>query len=195
MSNLRDIVGHLIPNQGTVNTEENLPDELPMVDAGLQKKFAQKLQILNECIAVAENPTDIHNESSRIAIFTKLAYGLRKSGEAYAWALYHQKVAKYERKRAEAIAALDTFGKYVERKKAEGTEVKSTDKSKEYYVSIDEAAQQAARLEAYCDAIAEQFSTIRYELSETIKTLRAMCYGVKDSQQMSGAATNHQGGN
>lgn len=159
----------------------------------LHKIFVEKMAVLNECIAIAENPNEMSNEIRRIMVFTKLSYGLRRAGEALSWAYYHQKNAKAERKRAEAIAALDNFSKYAEKKKMEGIDIKTTDKTKEYYISIDEDVKRAYKLEAYCDALVENIVTIKYELSESIRTLRSMYYGQKDANIISGFSSSYSG--
>ena len=177
-------------------SEEKIPEKTDFREFGdfdrVNKEVANQLNDrlteLNKYLILAENPSDFNNELKRIQLFGNLSYGLRKAGEGLALTLYLQKMAKGRRKSAEANAYLNNFGRYLIDQKELGFDVKATDKTKEHYVALDRNVLDANEYEAMMDAYEAHFSTIRNEFTQAISTLRAMCYGMKDSQNISSAA-------
>lgn len=187
-----DALAHLLPND---NAEESpLTAEMEAVDPDFSKLYNQRVEVLRSYLVLAENVTDLQDENFRRTIFPKLSYGMRKAGEYLGWARYHQRMSYAQRKQAEAVAALDEFGKYLARGKAAGNDVKATVDIRAHYVNIDPGVMSASAKEAYMDAIVEQLSTMKMEFMMAISTIKAMAYGVKDSDYMSGttAAVNSQ---
>jgi hypothetical protein len=184
---------HDASEEAISRTEFNVFGDFEKIDSSLSAMFNSRLTELNKYIALAENPSDFNNEIKRIQLFGNLSYGLRKASEGLAIALYHQKQAKARRKKEEASAAMYEFGSFVAAQKEAGNDVKVTDKNKEYYVALDRKVLLANEYESMMDAYVEHFSGIRYEFSQAISTLRAMCYGLRDSQNISGMSGNMEG--
>ena len=179
-------LNHLLPNN---NKEESpLTAEMEDVDPEFSKLYNERVDVLRSYLVLAENPADLQDDNYRRTIFSKLSYGMRKSGDYLGWARYHQRMAYARRKQAEAIAALDEFGKYLARGKAAGNDVKATVDIRAHYVNIDPGVMSASAKEAYMDAIVEQLSTMKMEFMMAISTIKAMAYGVRDSDYMSGSA-------
>jgi hypothetical protein len=182
-----------IPLQFSVTNESEVNSDaadFPGVDKALYEAFATRRAELLPFCALTENVEDHRDEHARLVLFAKMSYGLRKAGEAMSWALYHQKMCKIDKEKAKGVAALDEFGKWLLDRKNDGKESKATDKMRELYVSINDDVMRAAKREAFADAMVEQFSTIRSQFYQSISTIRAMCYGQKDSSYMSGASVN-----
>lgn len=143
-------------------------------------ELENRMSELKEYVSYAENPHDYLDERHRIKLFNKLSYGLRKSGEGLARALYMQRVAKIRRKEAEAIAFLDDFSEY-----AQQNDIKATDKARENYVLKSKRVIDAAEAEACMDAWVEIFATTKQEFSMAIATLRALVFGPSQTNMMS----------
>ena len=174
-------------NEFEVNSDA---DDFPGVDKSLYNAFAKRREELLPFCALTENVEDHRDEHARLVLFAKMSYGLRKAGEAMSWALYHQKMCKIDKEKAKGVAALDEFGSWLLSRKNDGKDAKATDKMRDLYVSISDDVMRAAKREAFADAMVEQFSTIRSQFYQSISTIRAMCYGQKDSSYMSGASVN-----
>ena len=160
------------------------------VDAEITKNYENRVEELNELLALAENPADIGDETRRVVIFAKLSYGLRKAGEAVAWSTYYQKMAYVERKNAEAVAAMDEYQEYLASKKQDGKTERATNEMRNYYVHLSGNVMKANKKEALVNAIHEHLTTIRAQFLQAISTMRSMSYGIKDSSYMSGSAVN-----
>lgn len=177
--------------QDTQKSESYLESEdFPGVDKVFYEAFKLRREELLPLCALTENVEDHRDEHARLVMFAKMSYGLRKAGEALAWGLYQQKLCKIEKERAKGVAALDEFGAFLLERKNDGKDSKATDKMRELYVAINDGVLRAAKKEAFADAVVEQFSTIRSQFIQSISTIRAMCYGQKDSSYMSGASVN-----
>jgi len=140
-------------------------------------------------LTIVENPQDV-NEITAPKILAQLSYGYRKSGEYLAAAKYNYKTARAERKRMEAIAALDNIREYVAQKKSDGVDVKITDSVRSHYIQIDPEVKKAIELESLYEAMMEQLDTIKMEFLMAISTTKAIAYGHKDSHMLSGSSTS-----
>lgn len=181
---------YLLPNPSQVRAEEApLTPEIEEVDPAFSKLYNERVDILRSYLVLAENTIDLHDENFRRTVFPKLSYGLRKAGEYLGWACFHQRASYAARKQAEAIAALDEFGKYLGIKKAEGSDIKSTEAVRAHYVNIDPGVKHACLKEAYMDAVVQQLATMKMEFTMAISTIKAMAYGVRDSDYMSSGAS------
>ena len=185
---------NLMKGLSTIETVDSniLPLEFYQIDPELASEAAKKISHLYDFIVLAENASDLHDEIYRARLFGKLSYGLRKAGEAYGWILYHEKISYAQRKQAEAVAALDHFGTYLNKRKQGGDDLKATEKVKESYTQIDTGVMSATRKEAMVLAIAKQIETVRLEFIQSISTLRAICYGLRESEMLSNTATSYQ---
>lgn len=178
--NLHDLSEEVLPIKNGMDF-----GDFSQINNKISSSFNKRIEDLNKYLVLAENPSDFNNESKRLGLFGNLSFGLRKAAEGLSLALYYQKMAKSERKKAEASAALDQFGQYIADQKDLGKDVKATDKTKEYYVSLNDGVLKASEYEAMMDAYVEYFSAIRYEFGQAISTLRALCFGMKDSNNIS----------
>ena len=107
---------------GRVLLSDLTPDK---TDKVATDRFFVDTQQLNECIAQAESLQDmLHSELMAMKVVGLLSFGLRKSGELLARAIYDQKMAKSDLKRAQAIAALEEFHGYTRDQKDKGIDVK-----------------------------------------------------------------------
>jgi hypothetical protein len=158
------------------------------VDPEFSKLYNERVAILRSYLVLAENVADLQDANFRRTIFPKLSYGMRKAGEYLGWARFHQRKSYAERKQAEAIAALDEFGKWLAVRKAAGEDTKATEAVRAHYVNIDKGVLNTASREAYMDAVVEQLSTMKMEFMMAISTIKAMAYGVREENFMSGAS-------
>ena len=155
--------------------------QLKEIDEAASREFHRLNNELLIYTTLAENPKGLTDEIGRISLFSKLSYGFRMSGQAYAWALIYKKLAYIRRKEAMAIANIDEYGSYVRDKKKTEPEFKSSEKTRESYSYISPTVMRANRCEAVAEGMAQYFSVIQYQIGESIKTLRASCYGPKQS--------------
>lgn len=184
-----DALSYLLPDSNQVHADEPpLTPEMEDVDPEFSRLYNERVTILRSYLVLAENVADLQDANFRRTIFPKLSYGMRKAGEYLGWARFHQRKSYAERKQAEAIAALDEFGKWLSQRKASGDEVKATEAVRSHYVNIDKGVLNAANREAYMDAVVEQLSTMKMEFMMAISTIKAMAYGVREESFMSGAA-------
>lgn len=190
-----DALAHLLPDPNQVRTDEApLTPEMEEVDPEFSRLYNERVAVLRSYLVLAENVADLQDANFRRTIFPKLSYGMRKAGEYLGWARFHQRKSYAERKQAEAIAALDEFGKWLASRKAAGEDTKATEAVRSHYVNIDKGVLSAASREAYMDAVVEQLSTMKMEFMMAISTIKAMAYGVREENFMSGAtvAANSQ---
>jgi hypothetical protein len=151
----------------------------------LYKIFYKKVEELAPYVGIAENPYDYQDEIFRLKLFGQLSFAMRKASEALAWAYVQQKMAYARRKEAEAVAAMDDFPQYIVDQSDQGRTIKATDATREAFVKMSPRVMRAHQKEAFVDAIVEQLNVLKYGFSEGSKTLRAMCYGQKDSNNLS----------
>lgn len=157
--------------------------------AATEKHFLDTRQ-LDECIQQAENLRDMLNcDDMALKIVGILSFGLRKSGELLADAIYRHKMAKTEMKRVQAIAALENFGSYMSAKKADGIDIKSTDSTRGHYINIDVDVLKAAEKEAFCEALVSQIDTYKMQFTMAMSAVKAMISKQRSDALISGAAT------
>lgn len=162
------------------------PDILDM--QGMRLHQAQIME-LQQYLVLVENPQDV-NEFTAPKLLAQLSYGFRKAGEYLALAKYSHKSARNDRKRAEAIAALDNFREYVAKRKGEGVDMKVTEPVRDHYVQIDPEVIRASAMEALFEAKVVQLDTIKMEFLMAISTTKAIAYGHKDSDMISGSSVS-----
>jgi len=160
-----------------------------MVDITADDLNFAHIKALAPYLAYAEN---IHecNQFTAPMILGKLSVGLRKSGDYLAIAKYRYKKARADRKRIEAVCALDEFPKYVSERKRQGDEVKSTDANKTWFINQHKEVIKAIDREAFFEAVQEQLYTMKTELFMSITTARNIVYGFKDGANLSAVATS-----
>jgi hypothetical protein len=166
-----------------------LIDEIDPIktDAAKSNKYFLDTKVLDSCISQAENLTDmLHSEVMALKIVGMLSFGLRKSGELLADAIYKQKQAKAEVKRAQGIAALETFGSYIREKKEDGIEVKMTDSTRGHYINIDEDVLRSLEKEALCEAIVAQLDTYKTQFTMAMSAVKAMISKQRSDSLISG---------
>lgn len=162
------------------------PDESPVsdiIDIQNHELVSNHIKELAPYLAIAENIKEV-NQFTAPQLLGKLSVGLRKAGDLLATAKYLYKKARADRKRVEAVVALDLFPEY-----AKQNDVKSTDAMRAYYVNQHKDVLAAIDREAFFEAVQEQLHTIKTELFMSITTARSIVYGFKDSNQLSAVAT------
>lgn len=167
---------------GLVDTSSVLSPAIEAIDVIFSSQYNQQIYSLREVLVLAENPQDWQDPIHRIRVAAKLSWGLRKSGEFLGQARAHYKLAYASRKKAESIAALETFAQYVAAKKAEGKDTKVTEEMRKHYVNIDVNVHAAVAKEAYMEAIIEQLQTYKQEFFMALKILQATAYGVHQQE-------------
>jgi len=150
----------------------------------VRREYETRMDELRPILMIIERPIDLTDEGFRRAVFPKISFGLRKSGELVALLRYHYKSAVDARKRATAVAALEEFNGY-----AEKNDLKATDKVREYYIPLNEGVQAANNTEAVLEAYLENALTIKQELVMSLSTIKAMVYGIRDSDPLSSSAS------
>jgi len=154
------------------------------------EKFFADTRQLDECIAQAENLQDmLHSEMMALKVVGILSFGLRKSGELLSDAIYKQKMAKTELKRAQAMAALEHFNSYLKALKENGTDLKPTDGTRGHYINIDQGVLKAAEKEALCEAIVSQLDTYKTQFTMAMSAVKAMIGKQRGDSMISGSAT------
>jgi len=161
--------------------------DVDLIDVAASTTHAENLQYLQEYLILAEDSSDL-NETTGPKTLAQLSHGFRKAGEFAAAANCAWKNAKAAKKRAEAVAALDNFREYVSQKKADGITVKVTEPVREHYINIDEGVIKAVEQENLLEAFKEQMLTIKFEFAMAISNVRAIVYGHKDSNTISGSS-------
>lgn len=137
------------------------------------------LSILAPHIAVAER---IHeaNEFTAQKILSSLSFGLRKSGEFLAVAMYNYSQAYTARKRAEALALLDDFPAW-----AKSQDIKPTESIRSAFVDAHPSVLEAREKENRFEAFKEQLSVLKQQFTMAIASVRSSVYSYKDSNRMS----------
>ena len=162
------------------------PDEMSnvsVVDISESDLNMSHIKTLAPYLAIAETIKDADKFTAPIML-GKLSQGMRLAGDYLAVAKYNYKRARYDRKRIEAVVALDKFPEY-----AVTTQIKVTDALRGYYVNQHPDVLKAVDREAFFEAIQEQLYTMKTELFMAITTVRSIVYGFKDSNNLSATAT------
>jgi hypothetical protein len=145
---------------------------------------------LDECLSLAESLRDmLQSDEMALKVVGLLSYGLRKSGELSAEALYRFKMAKSERKRCEAIAALENFSHYMAEKRQTGTDLRATDQVRGHYVAIDPDVLRANEREAYYEALLSQLESYKMEFTMSLSAVKAMISKQRADQLISDTPT------
>ncbi len=160
---------------------------LEVVDVKSVKVHLDRIKDLEPYLVLVENPNDI-DENNAPVLLAKLSFGFRRAGEYLAAARYSFRMAKTDRKRAEAIAALDEFVNYIKTQKESGHDVKATEAVREHYLSISPGVIASYEREAFYEACMIQLETIKQEFLMAISSVKAQAYGFRDSWSLSGAS-------
>jgi len=158
-----------------------------LLNLGVSRMHQDRINELQPYLALVENEQDI-TQFTAPGLLAQLSYGFRKSGEYYALAIREWKNAKNSRKQAEAIASLDGIKDYVFKQKQQGNDVKVTDSVRTAYVQIDPDVKRANELESLYEAMMEQLSTIKMEFLMAISSTKAIAFGRRDSDMISGVS-------
>ena len=151
------------------------PVDQDKVEPTATRQFVFDSRPLDVCIQQAENLRDLlHSDAMALKVIGILSYGLRRSGELESEAIYQYKMAKSDRRRAEARAALEGFGRYVSEQKAAGIDVKVTDTTRSHYVAIDPDVLQAVEREAFYEALVSRLDTYKTQFTMTLSAIKAI---------------------
>lgn len=140
---------------------------------------------LNPYLAAAANIQDALNPVDAAKILATLSAGLAKCASLLGAASFNMNQAKTTRKQVEALAALEDFPSYLKTH----PDVKSTDKTRDFYVDQHSHVLAAREKEAFFCALYEKLSINRNVLTMAISSARAIAYGHRDGSMMSSSAT------
>lgn len=170
------------------------PADPMRTDKAGTERFFVDTKALDECISQAENLRDmLQNDHMAMKVVGILSYGLRRSGELLADAIYRHKMATVERKRMEAVAALDNFGKYLAGKREKGEDIKVTSDVRGHYIHIDQDVLTACEKEAFCEAVVSQLDTYKIQFTMAMSAVKAMISKGRSDQMISGIAAGEAG--
>ena len=174
----------VLANLGAMAIPEVLKEYIPaqtedVSDISIKEVHFQHIDALKPFLAVAENLHDANTKTAPLML-SKLSLGLRKSGDVLAIAQFNYKKARAERKRTEAVVAIDEFPAWVKE-----TGNKSTDKMRDFFVLKHPDVLKAMENEALYEAIQVQVYTMKQEISLAITTIRMVAYGFKDQALLS----------
>lgn len=155
------------------------------VDAVKAEEYNRRMSELVQYTVYAETYLDLTDQHQRMRTFAALSYALRKAGEAEAWASMFYNTARASRKEAEAVAALDDFADYLTKRAAEGSDLKATDKNREWFIQQSPRVMNAAKREAMAEAFQKSFWIMRLQFTQALSTLKAFSYGVNDANMLS----------
>lgn len=180
---ITDIANEYLPIKELVQTSDDFGFDSSLKES-IRQEYERRMQELRPILLIIERPIDLTDEGFRRAVFPKISFGLRKSGELVAFLRYHYKTATDNRKRAVAVAALEEVIIY-----AQAHDIKITDKAREYYIPMNKGVQVANNIEAVLEAYLENAMTIKQELIMSLSTIKAMVYGISDSTPLSSSAS------
>jgi len=167
--------------------KEISPEE---TDKSGTERYSCDVSELETALWQAENLRDmLQSDEMAMKIVGILSFGLRKSGELLAEAVYKWKLAKRDRKRAEGEAAIDGFHDYITLKKVTGVEIKSTDSIRSHYVNINENVLKAAEKEALYEAIVTQLESYKNQFMMAASGVNAMIKSKRGDNLISSIAT------
>ena len=165
-----------------------LYSKLKNLDVKIANEFNRRISELYTYTAIAENPTDFNDEANRLNLFGKMSYGFRKAGEGYTWAKVLNKEYTRMLSETEADIKINEYPKWLQEQQKTDPKFKSTEDYKKTYVCTVDTYQNIMKLVILTDSMIDEFATIRTELMQSISTIKAICYGFRDSSVMSSTA-------
>jgi hypothetical protein len=167
----------------------------PMVTAPKEtERFFADTKVLEECFHYAEHMRDmLQSDEMALKVVGVLSFGLRRSGEMLADAIYKQKMAKSARKQAEAVAALENFGRFLAQRQSEGESLKATDSIRQHYIALDEGSLKATEREAFFEAMVSQLETYKMQFTMVLSAIKAMISKQRGDQLIGGSDTQGAG--
>jgi len=165
-----------------------LVPQLAELDKKIVEDFSKRMKELYQFTSIAENPTDFLDESRRYVLFGQLSYGMRKAGEGYAWAKSLNKEYHRVYSQMEADIKMNEYPKWVSEQKKLDSKFKTTEDYKKTYINTVDSLQKIIKYTILTDVMMDEFATIKTELFQSISTIKAICYGFKDSTIASGSS-------
>lgn len=144
---------------------------------------------LNPYLACAAEIQEAQNPAQAAIILARLSKGLAECGGLLAAASFHMNQARAARKKSEAIVALDLFPSHVAELKRRGVEMKTTDKTMDHFVNQHDMVLEAKMREAFFEALYEKLSINRNVLTMAISSAKAIAFGHRDGNSMTGFAS------
>ncbi|CAB5220863.1 hypothetical protein UFOVP244_47 [uncultured Caudovirales phage] len=149
---------------------------------------AADVAAINPFLAVAAEIYEATNTSQAPIILAKLSQGLTLCGNLIAACAYNLNQAKTNRKKAEAVVALEDFPRHVADQKKKGNDVKATDKTMSYYVDQHPSVVESRMREDFYAALYEKLSINRNVITMAISSARSIAYSHRDVNMMSSSA-------
>jgi hypothetical protein len=144
-------------------------EDMAAVDPEFAQWYDQELGILQRYAILAENPADLTDESRRSDLLAKLSFGLRRSGDMLARIKGRLRKAESLLKQASALAAIDDLN--------------------EHSARMTMSRLHKANLNcAMLIAMSEQAWTMKTEFMMGISTVKAIAWGMRDSEHLSSGA-------
>lgn len=161
---------------------QEAPDYQGLLDTQIRP---ENITELSPFLAQAANIQEALNPEKAAVILARLSQGLARCGSLLAAAGFHANQAKSARQKAQAVAALDDFPKFLR----SNPDVKSTDKTRDYFVDQHQDVLEAKQREDFYSALYEKLSINRNVLTMAISSARAIAFGHRDINMMSMSAT------
>lgn len=163
-------------NEFLDNNEQN--DLSPIeVSSQILPNEVKKLAPILETAQNLQNAT----EATAPTILSEISSGLISISRLLSSARYHADLAKIEKKKVQGMLALEAFPKYCSE-----TGVKVTEGNKEAFIDCNQTYTDACKTEAYLDALVTQLDVIKTTFIQSISSVKAIVYGFKDSNIVSG---------
>ena len=156
------------------------PDYLGLLDTEIRPENVSEL---SPYLAQAASIQEALSPEKAAVILANLSQGLARCGTLLAAAGFHANQAKSARQKAEAVAALDDFPRFLKM----NTDVKSTDKTRDFFVDRHDDVLDAKKRENFYNALYENLSINRNVLTMAISSARAIAFGHRDISMMSGS--------
>lgn len=167
-----------------------LSNKIAGLDEKLASEFERRISEIYIYTAIAENPLDFNDEAKRLKLFGQMSYGFRKAAEGFTWAKVTYKEIVRQIAQAEADIKMNEYPKWVQEQKKLDPKFKSTEDYKKTYVTTVETVQKLIKLSILTENMSDEFNSLKYELSQAISTIKAICYSTKDSSYISSATVN-----
>jgi hypothetical protein len=163
-------------------------EDMAAVDPEFAQWYDQELGILQRYAILAENPADLTDESRRSDLLAKLSFGLRRSGDMLARIKGRLRKAESLLKQASALAAIDDLNEHSARMTMSGEKLKITDDYRKTFVAGSPRLHKANLNCAMLIAMSEQAWTMKTEFMMGISTVKAIAWGMRDSEHLSSGA-------
>ena len=171
---------------GNVNLNKSLQGK-QFFDISQVAVTPEHIRRLSPFLAMVSDLEDV-NDATAPRLMAKLSEGLNLASTLFASATYHYNKSKTNLKKIRGICALERFGLYVKNQKDFGVTVKETENIREAFIDTQEDVIAACNETSYYEAVREQLSGNKMSLTMAISATKAIVYGSRTSDSLSGCA-------